>query len=55
MNGGSYSPNANLSLEQLNGSFDSSLAQSPPAPSQEARNKLVRPKTLVEKARINVA
>lgn len=52
---GSYSPNANLSLEQLNGSFDSSLAQSPAAPSQEVRSKFVRPKTLVEKARMNVA
>ncbi|KAF2905329.1 hypothetical protein ILUMI_00856 [Ignelater luminosus] len=52
---GSYSPNANNSLEQLDGSFDSSLAQSPPHPSPEARSHLVRPKTLVEKARMNVA
>ncbi|KAG5885355.1 hypothetical protein JTB14_035160 [Gonioctena quinquepunctata] len=44
-----------LSLEQLNGSFDSSLAQSPSSPSAEARRHLIRPKSLVEKARMNVA
>lgn len=57
MSNGSYSPNANtsLSLEQLNGSLDSSLAQSPAVPNPEARSHLVRPKSLVEKARMNVA
>uniref|UniRef100_A0A1B6KN05 PH domain-containing protein n=1 Tax=Graphocephala atropunctata TaxID=36148 RepID=A0A1B6KN05_9HEMI len=53
---GSYSPaiNGNVTtLEMLNGSLDSSLALSP-APSQEARSSLLRPKTLVEKARMNV-
>lgn len=54
---GSYSPNANasLSLEQLNGGHDNALAHSPPTPSPAARSKLVRPKSLVEKARMNVA
>lgn len=56
MNGG-FSPavNTNLSTEQLNGTFDSSLAYSPATPSQEARKQLIRPKTLIEKARMNVA
>lgn len=52
-----YSPNVtanSLSLEQLNGSLDSSLASSPPAPSPEAKRHLVRPKSLIEKARMNV-
>ncbi|KAJ8985897.1 hypothetical protein NQ317_010653 [Molorchus minor] len=44
-----------LSIEQLNGSFDSTLAQSPPSPCPEARKHLIRPKSLVEKARMNVA
>lgn len=44
-----------LSSEQLNGSYDSTLAQSPPSISPEARKHLVRPKSLVEKARMNVA
>ncbi|XP_060536179.1 unc-112-related protein-like [Cylas formicarius] len=52
-----YSPNltSSLSTEQLNGSFDSSLAQSPPAPSPEARKHLIKPKSLLEKARMNIA
>jgi kindlin 2 len=52
-----YSPNltTSLSSEQLNGSYDSMLAQTPPAPSPEARKHLIRPKSLVEKARMNVA
>lgn len=58
MNGSAnYSPNVtanSLSLEQLNGSLDSSLASSPPAPSPEAKRHLVRPKSLIEKARMNV-
>ncbi|XP_026686893.1 unc-112-related protein-like, partial [Diaphorina citri] len=56
---GSYSPvswNGNVStLEMLNGSLDSSLACSPSSPCKEARAKLVKPKSLVEKARLNVA
>lgn len=55
-NGSGYSPGVNsLSLEQLNGSLDSSLAQSPSTPNPEARRSLVRPKSLIEKARMNVA
>lgn len=55
---GTYAPlNAhhNITLESLNGSLDASLAQSPVTPSQEARSRLVRPKSLVERARMNVA
>ncbi|XP_022913813.1 unc-112-related protein-like [Onthophagus taurus] len=48
-----YSPN--MSLEQLNGGLDNSLAQSPPTISPKDRSMLVRPKSLVEKARMNVA
>ncbi|CAB3379032.1 unc-112-related protein-like [Cloeon dipterum] len=44
-----------LSIEALNGSIDSSLASSPAHPSPEARSKLLRPKSLVERARMNVA
>ena len=36
------------------GDFIENLAYSPRAPSPEARSKLVRPKTLVERARMNV-
>lgn len=32
-----------------------SLASSPVTPSQEARSRLIRPKTLIERARMNVA
>ncbi|RZC37643.1 hypothetical protein BDFB_009730 [Asbolus verrucosus] len=51
-----FSPNltTSISSEQLNGSYDSSLAQSP-EPSPEVRKHLVRPRSLVEKARMNVA
>lgn len=49
-----YSNNI-LSIEALNGSLDSSLASSPARPSPEARSKLLRPKTLIERARMNVA
>jgi len=54
---GTYPSNANnsLTLEMLNGSVDSSLAHSPSAPSPDARNRQLRPRTLVEKARMNVA
>jgi len=53
---GSYSPafNGNVTtLEMLNGSLDASLSHSPAA-SHEARGGLLRPRTLVEKARMNV-
>lgn len=51
----SYSPNITNSLEQLNGNgFDSSLAHTK-YPNNEARKHLIRPKSLVEKARMNVA
>lgn len=45
-----------MSLELLNGSLDTSLAQSPNTPSQEAKAHLqrLRPKSLVERARMNV-
>ncbi|CAG9813834.1 unnamed protein product [Phaedon cochleariae] len=51
-----YSGNitSSLSLDELNGTLDSTLAQSPPTPSPEAKRHLVRPKSLVEKARMNV-
>ncbi|KAF5274387.1 hypothetical protein FQA39_LY07267 [Lamprigera yunnana] len=51
---GSYSPNSTASFEQMNDSSNS-LAQSPPYPSSEAKSHLIRPKGLVEKARMNVA
>ncbi|KAL1461446.1 hypothetical protein WDU94_013345 [Cyamophila willieti] len=55
---GSYSPvswNGNVStLEMLNGSLDSSLASSPNC-TPEARSKLLKPKNIVERARLNVA
>lgn len=44
-----------LTLELLNGSIESSLANSPPHPSPEARSHLLRPRSLVERARMNVA
>ncbi|XP_047114333.1 unc-112-related protein-like [Schistocerca piceifrons] len=54
---GTYSPNANtsVSLEMLNGSLDSSLAHSPAHPSPEVRARQLRPRSLVERARMNVA
>ncbi|XP_045460943.1 unc-112-related protein-like [Harmonia axyridis] len=51
---GSYLNNSDSS-EFLNSTFDSSLAQSPTSISSEVRKSLVRPKSLVEKARMNVA
>ncbi|XP_063235427.1 unc-112-related protein-like isoform X2 [Bacillus rossius redtenbacheri] len=50
---GSYSP-PSLTLETLNGSLDASLANSPAHPSPEARGKLLKPRSLVERARLNV-
>lgn len=48
-----YSYNFNDSSSSL-GDFCENLAYSPRAPSPEAISKLVRPKTLVERARMNV-
>lgn len=47
--------NSTMSLEALNGALSESLAQSPTSISPEVRAKLVRPKNLVERARMNVA
>lgn len=44
-----------MSLEVLNGGLSESLAQSPTTISPEIRAKLIRPKNLVERARMNVA
>lgn len=46
--------NTSVSLEMLSGSCDNSLANSPTDPGREAREAIVRPKTLVERARMNV-
>lgn len=48
-----YAYNFNDSSSSL-GDFIENLAYSPRAPSPEAISKLVRPKTLVERARMNV-
>lgn len=47
---------ASISMEMLNGSPDTSLAHSPIDPGHEARESMarIRPKSLVEKARMNV-
>ncbi|XP_015180164.1 PREDICTED: unc-112-related protein isoform X2 [Polistes dominula] len=47
--------NSTMSLEALNGGLSESLAQSPASISPEVRSKLIRPKSLVERARMNVA
>lgn len=47
--------NSTMSLEALNGGLSESLAQSPASISPEVRLKLIRPKSLVERARMNVA
>ncbi|RZF45048.1 hypothetical protein LSTR_LSTR002009 [Laodelphax striatellus] len=53
---GSYLSNGHvMSIESLNGSLYQSLVQSPSTPSQEAKSHSLRPKSLVEKARLNVA
>lgn len=41
--------------EMANGSFHNSLANSPKDGAEYARNNLVRPKSILEKARMNVA
>ncbi|CAH0383935.1 unnamed protein product [Bemisia tabaci] len=55
MNGNHTTNGHNISLELLNGSTDTALAHSPAVPTHEARSKLVKPKSLVERARMNVA
>ncbi|KAK0090789.1 hypothetical protein PV325_003809 [Microctonus aethiopoides] len=47
--------NSTMSLEALNGAMTESLAQSPQTISPDIHSKLVRPKSLIERARINVA
>lgn len=47
--------NSTMSLEALNGGLSDSLAQSPTSISPEVRAKLIRPKSLIERARMNVA
>lgn len=42
------------SIDLLNGSLESSLSQSPTTPNPEARSRLIKPKSLQEKARMNV-
>lgn len=42
-------------LELLNGNLETSLAYSPTSPSHQARASLLKPKSLVERARMNVA
>lgn len=44
-----------MSLEALNGGLTESLAQSPTTISPEVRVKLIKPKSLIERARMNVA
>ncbi|EEB19040.1 conserved hypothetical protein [Pediculus humanus corporis] len=44
-----------LLSDTTDGSIESSLANSPTTPNQEARSRLLRPKSLVERARMNVA
>lgn len=44
-----------MSLEALNGGLSESLAQSPTSISPEVRAKLIKPKSLVERARMNVS
>lgn len=44
-----------MSLEALNGGLSESLAQSPTSISPDIRSKLIRPKTLIERARMNVS
>lgn len=44
-----------MSLEALNGGMSESLAQSPSTISPEVHSRIIRPKSLIERARINVA
>lgn len=47
--------NSTMSLEALNGGLSESLAQSPTSISPEVRAKLIRPRNLIERARMNVS
>lgn len=47
--------NSTMSLEALNGGLTESLAQSPTSISPEVRVKLIKPKSLIERARMNVS
>lgn len=50
-----YNTNVSFSdLDALNGSLESSLATSPETPNKEVRARLIRPKSLEERARMNV-
>ncbi|KAK6638924.1 hypothetical protein RUM43_007194 [Polyplax serrata] len=53
LNGSLTSPA--LLSDTIDGNLETSLANSPAKPNQEARGKLLRPKSLVERARMNVA
>ncbi|XP_014282953.1 unc-112-related protein [Halyomorpha halys] len=51
-----YSPNGNIpNIDKVNGSAVLPLSQSPVMPSNKARANLLRPKSLVERARMNWA
>uniref|UniRef100_A0A4D5R9Q1 Unc-112-related protein n=1 Tax=Scolopendra viridis TaxID=118503 RepID=A0A4D5R9Q1_SCOVI len=51
---GTFSPSGpNASFDSMNGGGDTSLAHSPQTPSTEAKQSLVRPRNLAERARIN--
>ncbi|XP_046740581.1 unc-112-related protein-like isoform X1 [Diprion similis] len=54
-NGSFNANNSTMSLEALNGGLSDSLAHSPSFVSPETRSQVIRPKTLVERARMNVA
>ncbi|XP_066255460.1 unc-112-related protein-like [Euwallacea similis] len=54
-NSSPFSPNMSLNLDSLNGTLESTLASSPATPSSEAKRHLLRPKSLIEKARMNVS
>ncbi|XP_076268981.1 unc-112-related protein-like isoform X2 [Rhynchophorus ferrugineus] len=56
-NGSGYSQtmNTSLSFEQLNGTFDNSILAQSASPNPEAKKCLIRPRSLIEKARMNVA
>lgn len=50
-----YSPTSyETSLEHLNGSFYNTLANSPKVIADQAKTYIIRPRNLVEKARMNV-
>ncbi|KAJ8672972.1 hypothetical protein QAD02_004233 [Eretmocerus hayati] len=47
--------NSTMSLEALNGGLSEMLSQSPASTSPDVRSRLLRPKSLIERARMNVA